>query len=187
MLACLHLTACRAHLYSGPSHTPPPSRSVFFLLFSPLYMLIVPRTCAGFYASLARAGGEARVRMLLTIAKLDHDGDGVLSPEEITSFERVSQKLVDNTCTTLQNFAVVGSLLFSSTYLSVIGRPVPWKPSDPTADMLSPHSAGVVMWLAYGLATWITTFCLTTIVYSVGSRFMLTCTHTHGGCCLSTY
>ena len=88
--------------------------------------------------------------------------------------ETVSQKLVDNTCTTLQNFAVVGSMLFSGTYLAVIGRPVPWTPSDASAAFLQPEGADTIMWLTYTLATWITTLCLSIIVYSVGSRFMLT-------------
>ena len=146
----------------------------FFLLCCPVIAKVTPGSFNGFYTCLARCGGESRVRMLLTIASLDADQDGELTDEEMRRFERISQKLVDNTCTTLQNFAVVGSMLFGGTYLAVIGRPIPWTPSEAAASFMSAYGADVIMWVTYSLATWITTLCLSIIVYSVGSRFMLT-------------
>ena len=36
----------------------------------------------GYYAALARIGGDGRVRLLLKIAKMDEDGDGSISGDE---------------------------------------------------------------------------------------------------------
>ena len=44
-----------------------------FLLVQPFLAVVLPSSWNGFYASLARAGGESRVRMLLRIAQFDAD------------------------------------------------------------------------------------------------------------------
>lgn len=59
-----------------------------FLLWCPLIARIAPRSFRGFYTTLARCGGESRVRMLLKIATIDSDQDGELSDEEVKTFER---------------------------------------------------------------------------------------------------
>ena len=59
-----------------------------FLLWCPLIALVAPRSFQGFYTTLARCGGESRVRMLLTIATIDSDQDGELSEDEVKTFER---------------------------------------------------------------------------------------------------
>ena len=92
----------------------------------------------------------------------------------LANFEKTAQHLVDLTCATLQNFSVVGSLLFGATFLAVLGRPTPWRPSEETVEMIGADASAGLMWVAYLLACAITTLCLTTIVYSVGSRYMLT-------------
>ena len=46
-----------------------------------------------------------------------------LDEAELRAFDAVANKLIDDTCDALQTNAVVASLLFASTFQSVIGRP----------------------------------------------------------------
>ena len=71
-------------------------------------------------------------------------------------------------------FTVVGSLLFSATFLSVIGRPTPWLPSEDTLERMGQTGSTALMYVVYILACFITTATLTTIIYAVGARYMLT-------------
>ena len=42
-----------------------------YIFAQPLLAVLLPRSSRGFYATLARAGGESRVRLLLKIAQMD--------------------------------------------------------------------------------------------------------------------
>jgi hypothetical protein len=72
--------------YSARPHTCEGWAYAAFLCLQPLLTLL-PKRCDGngFYLTLARAGGESRVRMLLTIAQIDKDEDGDLSDAEVRS------------------------------------------------------------------------------------------------------
>ncbi len=144
-----------------------------FMCAQPLMRMLLPSSCTGFYATLARAGGESRVRMLLKIAQFD-EHKARLSDEEAERYEMVGQTLVDLSVQTLQNFSVVGSLLFSATFLSVIGRPTPWTPSPETVERMGVDGSTALMYAAFILASCISTATLVALLYSVGSRYMLT-------------
>lgn len=142
-----------------------------FLVTQPLVALL-PRRCSGFYAALARIGGDGRVRLLLKIAKMDEDHDGSISEHELKQLD----KLVDNTCTSLTNFAVVGSLLFAANFLAVMDRPV-WQPTGAATIFLGDTAPVALMGVAYALACCIATACLAIIIYSVASKYLLMYVH----------
>jgi len=89
--------------------------------------------------------------MLIKIAQFDANHDNDLSDEELRQADEITQHLVDLTCATLQNFSVVGSLLFSATFLSAIGRPTPWVPSDDTIDRMGTDGSTALMYTAFAL------------------------------------
>lgn len=142
-----------------------------FIIAQPLFGVVLRDK--GFYATLARAGGESRVRMLLKVALFDANEDGDIDEEELVNYERLANELVEVANATLQNFSVVGSLLFGATFLAVIGRPTPWEPSPESINLFGDHLSFTFMWIAYGLSCLMTVFTLTSIIYSVGSRYML--------------
>ena len=150
-----------------------PSVTLYMLfLFAQPLLALLPRGCPSFYVALAQIGGDARVRLLLKIAKMDADGDGSISDTELKQLEG----LVETTCASLANFAVVGSLLFTANYLSVMDRPA-WEPRGAATDFLGETPPVALMWAAYALACCIATACLTIIIFSVASKYLLVYVH----------
>ena len=153
-------TALNANLYA------------LFLFAQPLVAL-VPQSCfRGYYGELARVGGDGRVRLLLKIAKMDEDGDGAISGDELRHLD----KLVDTTCLSLTNFAVVGSLLFTPNFLAIMDRGK-WQPAAEAQLFLGDAAPTILMWVAYVLVCFIATICLTVVVYSVSSKYLLVYVH----------
>ena len=152
-----------------PSPCASGTRHALFVFTQPFIAALMPRSSRGFYACLARAGGESRVRLLLQIAQIDTGGGEAPEAHKVVALER----LIDTTCNSLSNFAVVGSLLFAGNFLCVIGRP-PWQPTADAYELLGEVGAVTIMWVAYALACAIATGCLVTIIYAVGSKYLLT-------------
>ena len=103
---------------------------------------------------------------------MDEDGDGSISEAEAKNLD----KLVDTSCASLTNFAVVGSLLFAPSFLCVINRPS-WQPSATAHENIGEAATTSLMWTAYVFACFIATSCLAIIIYSVASKYLLVYVH----------
>ena len=108
-------------------------------------------TGPGFWRAWARAGGECRLNVLLTVARFDRDLDGVLTDEEYGAYQKSAENLVNMNANTFQNIAILAVLVIGSSHLAVIGRPTPWAASDETVAAFGQDSTQQLLSVAYSL------------------------------------
>lgn len=77
------------------------------------------------FGFIAKRGGPEQVRLLLTLARFDEDGDGTISDEEFAHFLQASDEIIADANAMCGNLAVVSALLLGLSHNVTVGRPVP--------------------------------------------------------------
>ena len=77
------------------------------------------------FGFIAKRGGPEQVRLLLTFARFDEDGDGTISDEEFAHFLQASDEIIADANAMCGNLAVVSALLLGLSHNVTVGRPVP--------------------------------------------------------------
>ena len=141
-------------------------RHVNFMAYVPVLHLLARAlpSIGGYYACLARVGGEGRVRILLNIARAAHDGSRV---------EETAQRLVNLCSTSMHTSSLFPILVLATTHGLVIGDPFPWYPSDETIEFMGVRNAEIVLWVAYTIVVVINSLCLVAIMLSVSIPYIL--------------
>ena len=127
----------------------------------------------GFWRTYARLGGEDRISTLLTIARFDDDHSGTISAEELASYQKFGEGLVNSTIGTFQTFSIVFTLLIGATHQTNISRPNSWGASDEFVADFGETAGDAMLVTAYALNALVEVLCIVTLLACIFLRFLL--------------
>lgn len=113
------------------------------------YLCCIPDTW--FLKAMANMGGPERIDILLLVASLDEDGNGVVSEDELAWFTAKSKEQLGQFMTLLPSMAVVSTLVLGLTHAQSIGRPKPWTVAAASEEALGELPSFTLLVVSYSL------------------------------------
>ena len=128
---------------------------------------------AGFWRSYARAGGESRIKMLLTFARFDADNSGDISSDELNTYYKYGEETVKTTNDAFQSMSMMLTLLIAASINNVLGRPVPWVAGMEAIEAFGPTAATALSYACFVLSAIVELLALACLSCCILNRWAL--------------
>ena len=102
-----------------------------------------------FVRCVVSCGGAEQMRFLLALAQFDRDGNGTIDDDEWVQYQKLADRLIEDSVTLCGNLALVSTLLLGVTHLVTIGRPQPFVLSDASLEAFGERNGSVLLGTAY--------------------------------------